>query len=260
MSLGYLPVKTRQGVFANEDSIVNIHGTQYAFINGLRGPKNTYDRGFHKQFYVPNIGTVRHQKEQILELENSSWTPGPKVTKVSRDAVEAMHTVQKEKANQYYFDELDKNNLFPRSGRPVRMTRTLATHSNGDGTYNMFSQPGYIRAQQNNDGLGDVPGVVYKEDSKLPTRANAPTEKVILGSRTVMQQTDTFNNLSTETGAIGNVPRTPYPGFDQQQTSVSDIPVKDLRTMDTQTEHEIDRDVLDALFSNDVKFQIYLIS
>ncbi|KAI9099363.1 hypothetical protein DFS34DRAFT_649085 [Phlyctochytrium arcticum] len=240
MSLGLLPARTRQGIFANEDSIVNIHGTQYAFINGLRGPKNTYDRGFHKQFYVPNIGTVKQQKEQILQLESPSWTPGPKVTRVSKEAVEALHAVQKEKANQYYFDELDKNNLFPRSGRAIPMSRTIATQSNGDGTYNMFSQPGYIRAQTNNDGLGDKPGVVYKEDSKLPTRANGPTEKVILGNRSVMQQTDTFKNESVETGAIGNVPRTPVPGFDREQTLVNDIPVKDLRTTDTQTETEID--------------------
>ncbi|KAI9103468.1 hypothetical protein DFS34DRAFT_608814 [Phlyctochytrium arcticum] len=67
-----------------------------------------------------------------------------------------------------------------------------------------------------------------------------------------------FKNESVETGAIGNVPRTPVPGFDREQTLVNDIPVKDLRTTDTQTETEIDRDVLDALFANDVKFQIYL--
>src|SRR5690348_5083026 len=102
---------------------LNIRMNQRGFITGK--PNSDFDQVFKTPFFVPKVGEVK----DVFRRTQSA--PDPVVlraaqyqSKVSRDAIEALHAVEGEKARQAFFDEMDKNNIFPRRGRSVPINGT----------------------------------------------------------------------------------------------------------------------------------------
>ncbi|KAI9101360.1 hypothetical protein DFS34DRAFT_614128 [Phlyctochytrium arcticum] len=181
-----LALPTKSPLTSYEPSIPNIQSRQYGFIASK--PGETYNRQMREPFL--------YRKDKFTELEY--------VTKVEKDAVEAFLAVEKEKAHQLYFDELDEGNLLPRRNRKIVMPRSIGVQTNSDGTANIYHQPGYIR-QQTNQQLGDQTKVVERPtDSRNPDKANVVEKNTILGQNHTVNLTDKGAQTSTEVGRIGS--------------------------------------------------------
>lgn len=237
--------------------IPNVQGRQYAFNLGRQIPKETYNRSFKTKFYVPgkSVGDI------FSKVKDGDQPPrfraGDYVSKVSRDAVEALYAVEREKSKNYYFDELDKDNLFPRGGRKISVPRSIATETLDDDTINLYHQPNYIRTQQN-QSVGDTTREIETQTDVFPNIANPPPATTVLGTNTVLDKHDYGDTISSEIGRIGA--RTGSLIHQEMQT---DAPapdrVRDLRSREVQTNiPDLDSKTIDLIFSNAGKFQVFI--
>ncbi|KAI9093143.1 hypothetical protein DFS34DRAFT_631745, partial [Phlyctochytrium arcticum] len=196
-----LALPTKSPLTSYEPSIPNIQSRQYGFIASK--PGETYNRQMREPFFIPK-GQVTSVTTDLKYVQNPRFTELEYVTKVEKDAVEAFLAVEKEKAHQLYFDELDEGNLLPRRGRKIVMPRSIGVQTNSDGTANIYHQPGYIR-QQTNQQLGDQTKVVERPtDSRNPDKANVVEKNTILGQNHTVNLTDKGAQTSTEVGRIGS--------------------------------------------------------
>ncbi|KAJ3143904.1 hypothetical protein HDU89_001358, partial [Geranomyces variabilis] len=236
--------------------ILNIQQKQYAFIQGA--PGKTFNRVTKKKFFVPGHKDVSSIFDKPGNIENPiQWKAAEYQSKVSKNAIEALHAVESEKAKQAYFDKLDANNLFPRKGRSIALPRSVASQTNADGSATIFHQPGWIRMQQN-QFIGDTTKSVERVGDGLPDVANPRPGKTILGSNKVMNKTNNAETMTEETGRIGNVSSISM-GTDVPSFSIPKHRVRDLRTVASNTElPDVDKTTLDLIFANGGKFQTFI--
>ncbi|KAI8816358.1 uncharacterized protein EV422DRAFT_571730 [Fimicolochytrium jonesii] len=238
--------------------ILNIHARQYGFIRGKPGA--TFNRLFHTGFYVPGKGVVKDVFNRPLSVaEKVTLRAAPYQSKVARDAVDALHAVEKERAKQAYFDELDANNLFPRRGRTIALPRSVASQTNSDGSATIFHQPAWVRTQQN-QFVGDVTSNVQRGgDSHLPEKGNSNAGKPILGINPVVTKRDDGESLTDEIGRLGKVSGITFGTQTSPVLSPPKHAVRDMRSVASETNMpDIGRTTLDLIFANGGRFQTFM--
>ncbi|KAI9088829.1 hypothetical protein DFS34DRAFT_652584 [Phlyctochytrium arcticum] len=209
-----------------QPGILNVHASDFSPVK----PGLAYNSQNRRKFHIPKKGPLISNAVSLPTTPNPRFREGDYMSKVSRDAVEAYIAVEKHKAEQVYFDELDKDNLFPRKGRMVPVVNSVATKANSDGTFTAYHQPPHVRFMQNQD-LGDTSKVVERPtEPGNPSIGNRPESHTLMGSNNNLQVTDNYLRVSEEVGRIGGS-KGPALVRDEKPPALS-IPsvTKDLRT------------------------------
>jgi hypothetical protein len=244
-----------QSLLFGDQPILNIQSSQYGYIQGKPGV--AYNRSTKKPFYIPEkknfpgVFDISSTTDNVIQ-----WQAAQYQSKVAKNAVEALHAIESAKAQQAYFDELDKNNLFPRAGRSVNLSNSVQSQTNSDGSTTIYHQPGWLRVQQN-QFIGDSTQNV-NVPSNGPTNPNPSTANTILGSNKVMTKTNESETMTEEFGRIGKTSGIAM-GTDTPSFDVPKHRVRDLRTVESNTNiPDIDATTLDLIFSNGSKFQTFI--
>ncbi|KAI9101675.1 hypothetical protein DFS34DRAFT_591520 [Phlyctochytrium arcticum] len=194
-----LTLPTRSAFGDLQPGIPNIHASDFTPVK----PGLAYNSQNRRKFYIPKKGPLISNAVSLAATASPRFVEGDYISKVSRDAVEAYMAVEKHKAQQVVFDELDKDNVFPRKGRMVPIINGVSTTRNSDGTYNAYHQPGHMRFMQNQP-LGDVSKVVERPTPPgNPSIGNRPENYTTLASNHTIHVTNNGTQTSEEVGRIG---------------------------------------------------------